>query len=339
MGVTTANQCSWSAASDSSWITITGAAVGTGAGSVSVVIAPNPASAIRTGTLTVGGRTVSVTEAAVDCTVTLSSPGSTFPAGGATGSLTVSTAANCTWTAVSNASWLAISAGTTGTGNGIVAFALGPNSSPSTRGGTIVVNDKSASVSQEGDPASCSFTVAPLSFTPCISQSPDMTATVSTQATCSWTAVPTGSWVTVTAGQSGIGSGLVSFRVADNFGDRRYSSVEVRGPTGIAVRSVDVAQAGCTYEVSPASMLLPAAGGPGMFQVVTLTIPSQCGTGTQAKCQWTAVSNAPWITVTTPMPQVGDTAVNFALAPNNTGTLRTSTIVLGNQVVSISQGG
>ncbi|MEO6223721.1 MAG: BACON domain-containing carbohydrate-binding protein [Vicinamibacterales bacterium] len=282
---------------------------------------------------------MSVTEGALDCTVTLSSPGSTFPAGGATGSLTVSTAATCAWTAVSSASWLTISAGTTGTGNGIVAFAIGPNADPSTRGGTIAVNDKSASVSQEGDLAYCSFTVAPLSFTPCISQSPDMTATVSTQAGCQWTAGPTASWVNLTGGQSGIGSGLVSFRVEDNFGDRRYSKVEVRGPTGIPVQSVDVAQAGCTYEVSPASMLLSAAGGPGLFQVVTQTIPSQCSTGTPAKCQWTAVSNAPWITVTTPMPQVGDSAVNFVLAPNNTGTLRTSTIVVGNQVVSISQGG
>jgi len=339
VGVTTASQCSWSATSDRNWITVTGGATGTGTGSVSVAISPNPAGAVRTGTLTVGGQAVPVNEAAQDCTVTLSSPGSAFPAGAATGSLTVSAAPSCAWTAVSNASWITINGGTIGTGNGTVAFALGPNTDPSARGGTIVVNEKSASVSQEGDLASCIFSVAPVSFTPCISQPSAMTATVSTQAVCTWTVGPTSSWVTITGGQSRIGSGLISFRVTDNFGDPRYSTFDVRGPSGNAVQSLEVAQIGCSYEVSPSSMLVPVAGGPGMFQVVQRTTPSQCGTGAQAQCQWTAVSNTPWITVSTPMPQVGDSQVTFLVAPNNTGVVRTSTIVLGNQVVSISQEG
>ncbi len=339
VGVTTASQCTWSASSDSNWITVTAGATGTGTGSVNVAISPNPASVVRTGTLTIAGQAVSVTEAAENCTVTLSSPGSAFPAGGATGNVTVSTAPSCAWTAVSSAPWLTISTGTTGTGNGTVVFAISPNTDPSARGGTIVVNEKSASVSQEGALASCNFSVAPVSFTPCISEPADMTATVSTQAACTWTVGPTSSWVIITGGQSGTGSGLISFRVRDNFGDPRYSTFEVRGPAGNAVQSLEVAQIGCSYAVSPSSMLLPAAGGAGMFQVTQRTTPDQCGTGAQAQCQWTAVSNAPWITVSTPMPQVGDRQVSFALAPNTTGVLRTSTIVLGNQVVSISQEG
>jgi hypothetical protein len=192
-------------------------------------------------------------------------------------------------------------------------------------------------VTQEGDLAYCNYAVTPVSFTPCIIEPSGMTAMVTTQAACTWTAAPTASWITVTAGQSATGSGLVSFRVTDNFDDRRFGRIEVRWPTVTTGQTLEVAQAGCTYGVSPSSMLVPASGGPGLFQVVQQTIPSQCGT--QDKCRWTAVSNAPWITVSTPMPQVGDGPVNFVVAPNNTGGFRTTTIVLGNQVVSITQEG
>jgi hypothetical protein len=338
IGVTTTSQCAWSATSNRDWVTITDGATGTGSGTVAVVISPNPASSIRTGTLTVAGQAVSVSESGQACAVTLSPTVAAVPPGEATGSLMVAAPVDCAWTAVGSVAWLTIATGATGIGNGVIAYAVGANTGPLARSGTIAVNESTFSVNQDGDPALCTYVVTPLSFTPCISEPSSMTAMVTTQAACTWTATAAASWITVTGGQSGTGSGSISFRVTDNFDSRRFGNVQVRWPTVNPGQDVDVAQAGCTYGVSPSSMLVSGAGGPGQFQVVQQTIP-QCGGTTPTRCQWTAVSNSAWITVTTPMPQVGDNSVSFVLAPNDTGAFRTGTIVVGDQVVSITQEG
>ena len=54
--------CTWTAASDVDWITITSATSGIGNGLVQFVAAPNNGPA-RTGTLTIGGRRYQVSEA------------------------------------------------------------------------------------------------------------------------------------------------------------------------------------------------------------------------------------------------------------------------------------
>lgn len=61
VGVTTADGCSWTAASDATWLTIGGAASGSGSGTVSMTAAPNPGGA-RVGHVNVGGQTYTVTQ-------------------------------------------------------------------------------------------------------------------------------------------------------------------------------------------------------------------------------------------------------------------------------------
>jgi hypothetical protein len=58
--VNVSGACAWGATSSASWMTITSGSSGTGAGMVGFAIARNHGLAIRTGTLTVGGRTVTV---------------------------------------------------------------------------------------------------------------------------------------------------------------------------------------------------------------------------------------------------------------------------------------
>jgi hypothetical protein len=54
------------------------------------------------------------------CQLTASSPTSSVPAGGASGTVTVSTTPDCSWTASSGASWIAITSSSSGQGNGSV---------------------------------------------------------------------------------------------------------------------------------------------------------------------------------------------------------------------------
>ena len=73
------------------------------------------------------------------CTYTLSIAPTIdgYPTGG-TFSATVTTAAGCTWTAVSNAPWIHVTAGSAGSGTGTVTFAADANASPA-RIGTLTI--------------------------------------------------------------------------------------------------------------------------------------------------------------------------------------------------------
>ncbi|HLM55729.1 MAG TPA: M36 family metallopeptidase [Pyrinomonadaceae bacterium] len=63
VSVTAGAGCNWTAASNASFITVTGGASGTGSGTVSYSVAANTATTSRTGTLTIAGRTFTVTQA------------------------------------------------------------------------------------------------------------------------------------------------------------------------------------------------------------------------------------------------------------------------------------
>ena len=66
ISVTSATGCSWSAAENSNWITITSATSGSGTGAVQYYVAPNNGTTSRTGTIVIAGKTVTVTQAAGD---------------------------------------------------------------------------------------------------------------------------------------------------------------------------------------------------------------------------------------------------------------------------------
>jgi hypothetical protein len=166
-----------------------------------------------------------------------------------------------------------------------------------------------------------------------------MTATVPTQASCTWTATTTASWIDIIEGQSGTGPGVVSFQVSDNWDPPRQGIVEVRWPTVTAGQNLSVLQAGCYYAVSTNNINLPVGGGVGHFDVIQQSDPNTCGGLQQNACLWTAVSNASWITITTSMPKVGDDRVNFTVAPNNTGVSRSGTITVRDKTVTVIQAG
>lgn len=63
VSVTTVSGCAWTAASNASWLTLTGATSGTLSGTVTYAVAANTGAA-RTGTLTIGGQTMTIAQAA-----------------------------------------------------------------------------------------------------------------------------------------------------------------------------------------------------------------------------------------------------------------------------------
>src|SRR5207244_2107025 len=108
-------------------------------------------------TITAGGKTFTVTQAA-GCTYQLNPASATPPAAGAAGqTFQVQTSAGCNWTAVSNDAWITVTAGASGTGTGTVTYTVAANSGPQ-RVGTITAGGQTFTVTQA---AGCTYQLSP----------------------------------------------------------------------------------------------------------------------------------------------------------------------------------
>jgi hypothetical protein len=146
--VTTTAACSWTAASGAPFITVTSGASGTGNGSVGLSIAANTGAA-RSGTVSIAGQTFTVNQAAIvaPCTYSIAPTSQSMPVLGGTGTVTVTTTSACAWTAGSNAPWLSITSGATGTGSGTVGFSAVANTGGA-RTGTLTIAGQTFTVTQ-----------------------------------------------------------------------------------------------------------------------------------------------------------------------------------------------
>ena len=64
--------------------------------------------------------------------------------------MSVTAGSGCAWTATSQASWIVITSGATGSDNGTVTYSVAINLSLSGRSGTMVVAGQSVTISQAG---------------------------------------------------------------------------------------------------------------------------------------------------------------------------------------------
>ncbi len=81
------------------------------------------------------------------CTYTLSAAMASFTETGGSGSVNITSAAGCPWTATSNTSWITLSSGSPGSGNGTLNFTVAANTGLA-RTGTITVAGQTFTVNQ-----------------------------------------------------------------------------------------------------------------------------------------------------------------------------------------------
>ena len=87
----------WTVVSNTSWIRVTSGSPGVGSKPVAYAVAANPAAGLRTGTMTIGGATFTVTQAGVRCTYSLGVASQTTSATGLLMSFPVTAPAGCSW--------------------------------------------------------------------------------------------------------------------------------------------------------------------------------------------------------------------------------------------------
>ncbi|HEX8070048.1 MAG TPA: BACON domain-containing carbohydrate-binding protein, partial [Pyrinomonadaceae bacterium] len=352
--VTTTAGCAWTAVSNSSFITITAGANGTGNGTVSYSVAANTTSSQRTGTLTVAGQTFTVTQAAGSCPTTALGFGQTVSGALATTDCratnrSASYADRYTFTGTAGQQ---IAVSMSATAFDTYLYLLGPSGAitaldddggggtnsriPATSGffslpasGTYTIEATSFAADATGSytlalttQVPCTYSIAPTAQSFAAAGGSN-TVAVTAGTGCAWTAVSNSSFITITAGSSGTGSGTVSYSVAAN-----TSTSARNGTMTIAGQTFTVTQAGaaCTYSIAPTSQSFTAAAGTGSVSVTA-------GAG----CAWTAVSNDSFLTITSGASGTGNGTVNYSVAANTTSSQRTGTLTIAGQTFTVTQ--
>jgi uncharacterized protein (TIGR03437 family) len=142
--------------------------------------------------------------------------------------------------------------------------------------------------------------------------------------TCPWLAISYADWITITAGASGSGTGLVAFTVSSNgTSTSRFGSLSVAGVMFYVTQSGVT----CSSAVTPRSVAVPPNG---------LTAGSIAVASNASDCRWTATASAPWILVSGGSTGTGSGTVTFTVGVN-TGGLRTGTITAAGQKVYVNQ--
>ncbi|MEP7343576.1 MAG: BACON domain-containing carbohydrate-binding protein [Acidobacteriota bacterium] len=106
-----------------------------------------------------GNYTLSLAMPAGGCTYAINPASQSFPTGGGTGTVNVSTQSGCTWTAMSNNSWITISSGGSGSGSGTVNFSVAANPAAA-RTGTITIAGLRFTITQSGTNGTACPTIA-----------------------------------------------------------------------------------------------------------------------------------------------------------------------------------
>jgi Putative binding domain, N-terminal/Viral BACON domain len=267
--------------------------------------------------------TITTTPDPVKCQVSLGTTPMVEAVGG-TGTLAVTTQPECAWEASTSASWISGLSPASGQGTANLAFRVAPNEGTASREGTIVVNGQQARVSQR---AVCRYELAPPSQTIATSGGTS-SVTITTSSDCPWTATTGASWITLTPPFTGSGSATLGFTVVGNPGSGRTASIVVAGQQATVIQSAADTTPPCNaghIALSPTSQNVGAAGGTGSTTVSTNTV-----------CLWSAVSNVPWITITSDANGIGNGSVAFAVAAN-LGASRTGTLTIAGQAFTVTQ--
>ena len=268
-----------------------------------------------------------VTQAGSPCTYSLSRTNDAIDATGGKRAILVTAGPSCPWTAKSNASWITITGGASGTGNGTVSIDVAPNTGLE-RSGTVAIAGQIYTLLQTaaGAPVpECTFSLSSTSQSIGAAGGP-VSLAVLAGGGCAWTATSHAPWLTIIAGASGAGDGVVQINVAAN-----GSSAARTGTATIAGQTFTVNQSGvsatpCAYSISVPSQSVGASSTTGSVNVTTGT-----------SCAWSATANVPWLSITAGASGTGNGTVQFSVAANTDPSPRAGTLTVAGQTFTVNQ--
>ena len=274
--------------------------------------------------------TTSVAPSSIDrCGVALSGGSSTIPAGGGSGTLTITVDRECAWTARSESPWISL-ASAQGQGPANITFSVQPNPNAANRRGNVTVEQQRVEIAQEAAP--CRFSVSP-SAADAAAAGGTVPIGISAPGGCSWTAQSTIPWLSVEPG-SGQGAATVQIAVAANGPAARSATVTVAGT------AVQIRQAAAAGPPSPPSPP-PSPGNcrytlkPTHFDAKARSDDVKVEVRTRDGCGWTASSPVGWIGIENGRGS-GEGEVRLRI-DENPGPPRTATVMIAGEAFTVTQ--
>ena len=266
---------------------------------------------------------------------TISPSSQTFGNAAALGSIAVTAPASCAWTAGSNAVFITITAGASGTGAGTVNYSVAANNTGSTRTGTVTIANQTFTVTQQV----CAFTVSPPTML-VADAGGIFTITMTTGSACTWNATSNAGFIAVTSPSLSSGSMPVTINVSANAGAGRGGTLTIAGQTVTVVQTGPSGFASCGASIVRCTV----GSGPGCFdQTFTATGgTAELNLWAPVTCAWMASSTVPWAAVypTSAANQpfgLGGGHFGFSIDQNLTGTQRVGTIIGGGGTFTVTQ--
>lgn len=221
--VTVAANTQWTAESDASWITVTSSASSAGSARVSFDVAANPSTEARTGTLTLAGKAVTVSQSGLWSQI--SYDGTVFSETSDSGFIDVQVEGNGTWTASTDADWLTL-LDDGGRGSGSVMFVVDDfNTTAASRTATVTIAGKTVFITQRGYQLSIDPAIAEIG-----SNAGAGEIGVSAPIGAVWEAIVSADWITLVGGSTGVGDGTLRYTVAENAtGATRTGKIVISG--------------------------------------------------------------------------------------------------------------
>jgi len=324
LNVSAARDCTWTAASDAQWVTVTPTS-GQGNGAVSITVAPNVQPSARSASVAVNEASVTVSQEPAPCRFELGDQSARVGFEGGRASVHVLTTSGCQWRAAGSAAWLRILT-TDGVGSGTVDIDVSRNDGPE-RSVTLSIAGSSFVLAQDAPPAgvpqhptSCSFSIDPEGTT-IRSAAGQGSVRVLADPGCPWTAASQTSWISVQR-STGSGPEVVTYQFSANLS----TTSERSGGIAIAGRTHRVTQQACGLSIDSGVPNFPPAGGDGDFRVTT-----------DAGCVWNATtSNPDWI-VLIRSSAAGSNVVTYKVAPNPVARDRSATITVSGRTKTVIQ--
>lgn len=299
------------------------------------------------------------------CGFSFAPTGITFESSGGSGSIAVSAAASCGWNVETQFPWVQLTEGITGTGDGRVSFTIAANPNSTARNAYLLIGGRYFWLTQQGANTAC--TPVPLS-------SGSIASGELSQYDCLSSAYPGKVHYAdryTFAGRKGEFMVIGVTKLAEQLGslgmlrlvsptgeviqDNNYPQNEVRMPgysgglrelpaTGNYVFevtsrepqqtfsykvSLQLTSVGCNrYDVTPLDRYFDPARTTG--RVAISTLPG---------CRWDALSTVPWLTFNPTNQGSGNALLEFTVASNTTGGVRSGNVEIAGQRFTVTQAG
>ena len=229
VAVATSGSCAWTAVSEDSWLSVIDGSAHTGSGTVTYGVPRNSQVGGRTGTIRIAGQAFRISQSGDTgaCAYSVAPVELSACMGSVELASQIDTQAACPWTAEAGASWIAMTAGPSGSGPGTVRFRISDNWDPP-RNAVVMVRWPTPTAGQNVRvaQAGCYYAVSQATFSMAaaggsgsfdvLQQSEPYTCGGPLQNACVWTAVSDAAWITVTSSMPRSGDDRVSFSVAPN---------------------------------------------------------------------------------------------------------------------------